>query len=316
MTKRVVVDTDPGTDDAVALLWLASEARSGRVELCAVTTCAGNVPAARTHELAWRLMAMAGLPEVPVGRGEDQDQASDGFHGSDGLGGLSSRLPEREVPDTPKASHELLAEQLEAGGRTVLCMAALTNLARVERDKPGILRRAEEIVCMVGAFGAQPGNVTGAAEFNAWWDPEALEVVLGAGANLVLFPLDVTTQMVLRPESVRPLGICTQLLRCIVEVQGEQSRAFKETAKGQMLLHDASVVMYLLHPHLFGCRRGRVWVEANRLSPNRGQTRMERRCVEVDANAWVAEAVESPEMLELCVVEGVRSLDTTGGATA
>ena len=169
---------------------------------------------------------------------------------------------------------------------------------------------------MVGAFGAQPGNVTGSAEFNAWWDPEALEVVLGAGANLVLFPLDVTTQMVLRPESVRPLGICTQLLRCIVEVQGEQSKAFRETAKGEMLLHDASVVMYLLHPHLFGCRRGRVWVEANRLSPNRGQTRMERRCVEVDANAWVAEAVESPEMLELCVVEGVRSLDTTGGATA
>ena len=309
MTKRVVVDTDPGTDDAVALLWLASEARRGRVELCAVTTCAGNVPAARTHELAWRLMAMAGLLEVPVGRGEDQDEASDGFHGSDGLGGLSSRLPEREVPAAPKASHELLAEQLEAGGRTVLCMAALTNLARVERDKPGILRRAEEIVCMVGAFGAQPGNVTGSAEFNAWWDPEALEVVLGAGANLVLFPLDVTTQMVLRPESVRPLGICTQLLRCIVEVQGEQSKAFRETAKGEMLLHDASVVMYLLHPHLFGCRRGRVWVETNRLSPNRGQTRMERRCVEVDANAWVAEAVESPEMLELCVVEGVRYLD-------
>ena len=312
MTKRVVVDTDPGTDDAVALLWLAGAARSGEVELCAVTTCAGNVPADQTYRVALRLMRLAGLPAVPVGRGEDRDQDSDGFHGADGLGGLAETLPHRDPPAAPLLSHELLAEQLAAGGRTVLCMAALTNLARVERERPGILRRADQIVCMAGAFGGQPGNVTAAAEFNAWWDPEALAVVLGAGANLVLFPLNVTTRMVLRPASVRPQGPCTRLLQQIVQVQVKQSKAFRETARDEMLLHDASVVMHLLHPHMFTCRRGRVWVEHDRASPNRGQTRMERRCVVADANAWVAEAVEDPGLLELCVVEGIAALDRTG----
>ena len=109
---------------------------------------------------------------------------------------------------------------------------------------------------------------------------------------------------------VKPTGPCSELLRRIVEVQAEQSKAFRETARDEMLLHDASVVMYLLHPHMFLCRRGRVWIETNRASPNRGQTRMESRCVSVQANAWVAESVETPEMLQLCVVDGVCALDS------
>lgn len=307
--RKVVVDTDPGTDDAVALLWLAHACRVGEVELCAVTTCAGNVPAAKTHEIASRLMKMAGVCGVPVGRGVDVvGQSSDGFHGEDGLGGLSGCLPACELPE-PRRSSELLVEQLEAGDRTVLCMAALSNLAEAERSKPGVLRRAREIVCMAGAF-RHPGNVTASAEFNAWWDPEAVQVVLESGANLVIFPLDVTTQMKLCPLCVKPTGPCSELLRRIVEVQAEQSKAFRETARDEMLLHDASVVMYLLHPHMFVYRRGRVWIETNRASPNRGQTRMERRCVSVQANAWVAESVDTPEMLQLCVADAVSALDS------
>ena len=311
--RKIVVDTDPGTDDAVALLWLAQLARAGEIELCAVTTCAGNSTASTTHGLAGRVLTLAGLDlaSIPLGRGEDSSQKDDGFHGEDGMGGLASQLPPWTPPPQPPSSRQVLADQLRRGGRTVLCLAPLTNLAAVERDEPGILARAHEIVCMVGAFD-HPGNVTPSAEFNAWWDPEALDVVLRSGARVVIMPLDVTTRLTLGVDDLRGHGVRGKIgkfLEALCSAQAAQSQRYRETAQARMLLHDVSTVLYLLFPHMFIFRKARVWVEASRASPNRGQTGWERRCaVTLAANAWVATGVERVELLALSLCQGMADL--------
>lgn len=196
----------------------------------------------------------------------------------------------------------------------MLCLAPLTNLAALERNEPGILAQASEIVCMVGAFG-HPGNITASAEFNAWWDPEALDVVLRSGARLVIMPLDVTTQLTLGVDDVRRHGLrgrgkVSEFLEALCAAQAAQSQRFRETAQPHMLLHDVSTVLYLLFPHMFIFRKAHVWVEPDRSSPNRGHTQWERRCAQaLEANAWVAMGVEHVDLLALCLCQGIAALD-------
>ncbi len=165
----LVVDTDPGVDDAVALLLALA---SPEVDVRAVTTVLGNVELARTTDNAGRLLALAGRSDVPLGIGAErplvhpQPGRAHGWHGGDGLGGRAADAPPPGAPPDPRGAVGLMAAVLGEATEpvTVAAIGPLTNVALLLAVHPGLADRIGRLVVMGGALGA--GNTTGAAEFN------------------------------------------------------------------------------------------------------------------------------------------------------
>jgi purine nucleosidase/pyrimidine-specific ribonucleoside hydrolase len=198
VTVPVLIDTDPGIDDALALL-LAFRSPEWRVE--AVTTVAGNVPVELGTANTRRLAGVAGVaPMVAIGaRGPLVGPlvTATHVHGDDGLGGLAHALPEAPVEAHPGDAADLLiaCARRWAGELVVVALGPLTNLAvALERDRAALA--GVRAVVVMGGAAAVGGNVTAAAEFNVFVDPEAAHAVLAAGLPLTLVPLDVTSQVV------------------------------------------------------------------------------------------------------------------------
>lgn len=241
----LIIDCDPGVDDALALLVALG---SPELELLAVTTVAGNRPVDVTYRNARRLLALAGRPDIPVYRGCERPIAHGTarcnlFHGEDGLGGV-------ELPDAPhkETMHavDVLAERLmaaPAGSITVVAVGPLTNLAMAEILHPGLLRRAKALLIMGGAARC-PGNVTPHAEFNFHCDALAVHVVLNAGAPVSLFGLDVTSQAVMSNEWIASMPVQTRCGKAAHDM-------LVAYATADPLLHDACPVAYLIEPKLF-----------------------------------------------------------------
>ena len=303
---RLILDTDPGGDDCFALLWVLSAVQRSLVELVAVTTVGGNVVAQQTFTNASQVLRLAGFSAITVGRGEGdapgrEDAAH--IHGSDGMGNLAAQLPPATHDwATAQSSVQLLGDRLRAepGAITVVAIGPLTNLAAVERQRPGTLRQAREIVVMGGAF-QRDGNVAPKAEFNIWFDPEAADVVFRSQANLVIVPLDVTTQLRLTPAiataivaTVPPTPL-TQFITQLCEFMVSTAIAYRETAGvPAFLVHDAATIAYLLYPHLFQGRRAWVQVETQG-EVTRGQTIFgDRHAPQTGSNAWVLQSVDAP----------------------
>jgi len=188
----VIVDCDPGHDDVFAL-WLA--AGHPGIDLRAVTTVGGNVPLAHTSRNARVALSVAGVTDVPVAAGAagplSRDlQTAEWIHGENGLGG--PELPDPTVPLDPRAATELMVDVLGAAPErvTIIATGPLTNVAILVRDRADAAERIEEIVWMGGSTGR--GNATPYAEFNAWVDPEALELVISSGVRLTMVGLNVT----------------------------------------------------------------------------------------------------------------------------
>ena len=191
----LIIDTDPGVDDAVAILMALA---APGVELAGLTTVGGNVPRARATRNALALLQAAGRAEIPVARGAARPvrgrfRPSAAFHGP---GGLSVRLPDPSVGAIGSSAVEFLGEQLSRrpGEITVAALGPLTNLARLERRHPGALGLARSIVVMGGAVDT-PGNVTPRAEFNFHSDAVAAREVLSCGAPLTLVDLAACRQV-------------------------------------------------------------------------------------------------------------------------
>ena len=261
----IVIDCDPGIDDALALLLAAA---SPELRLLAVTCVAGNRPVAITAANACRILDAAGRSDVPVYAGSARPIAQvqprcNLVHGEDGLGGVSL-AGQRE----PVAGHAV--DQLDAllmahapDSVTVVAMGPLTNLALAEIRRPGLLRRARAVVVMGGAAFC-PGNVRPTAEFNFYADPVAAHVVLAAGAALTLFGLDVTSKAVMSPEWIASFAALGT--RCGAATHG----MLKAYAALDPLLHDACPVAYLLQPELFAGQHCAVSVDW-REGPTEGQ---------------------------------------------
>lgn len=188
----VIIDCDPGHDDAFAL-WLA--AGHPGIELRAVTTVGGNVPLERTSENARIALTVAGIHDVPVAAGasgplQRQLQTAEWIHGENGLGG--PELPAPTVPLHARPATELMRDVLAASAEpvTIIATGPLTNVAILLRDHPDAASTIREIVWMGGS--TDRGNVTPYAEFNAWVDPEALVIVLGTGIRFTMVGLNVT----------------------------------------------------------------------------------------------------------------------------
>jgi inosine-uridine nucleoside N-ribohydrolase len=207
MPTPVIIDCDPGHDDAMALLLAVA---SPELELSAVTTVAGNQTLEKVTANAIRVLDVAGAHAVPVAAGADRAlihpaRAAGEVHGETGLDGPDLPGPSRE----PERRHaiDLIAEKLRQRPHTLIPVGPLTNLALLLAVHPELKARIERIVVMGGAYGL--GNVSAAAEFNIWADPEAAHRVFTSGLDITMVGLDVTHRAMLsaaRAEALRATG--------------------------------------------------------------------------------------------------------------
>jgi purine nucleosidase len=192
---RVIIDTDPGIDDALAIFYLAA---TPSVEIVAIGSAHGNVSAAQSAANALSVLAQAGRLDVPVAVGAARPLAqpietAEFIHGDDGLAGMSRPTPGVEPVAGSAAEQIVRLARANPGELTVLALAPLTNLALAYLLEPELPTLLRSVVVMGGALAA-PGNITPFAEANVWHDPEAADLVFGAGFDLTLAALDVTEQ--------------------------------------------------------------------------------------------------------------------------
>ena len=263
--RKIIIDTDPGQDDAVAiLLALASQ----ELEVLGITAVAGNVPLALTELNSRILCDLAERQDIPVFAGCDRPLARDlvtaeEVHGKTGLDGMDLFDPATPLQDKHAVDYILdtLAEH-EAGSITLCPLGPLTNIGLALQRNPDIVRRTREIVLMGGAY-FEVGNVTPAAEFNIYVDPEAAKLVFESGIKITVLPLDATHQALTTPgriEAIRAIGN-----RAGIAIAGMTSfyerfdqRKYK---KGGAPLHDPCVIAYLLDPEIFSGRYVNVEIE-------------------------------------------------------
>ncbi len=265
MTRKIIIDTDPGQDDAVAILLALA---SPELEVLGITAVAGNVPLALTAKNARMVCEVAGRPDVKVFAGCDAPMArtlvtAEHVHGKTGLDG-----PELWEPQMPlQAAHgvDFIVETLrsEPSGSVTLCaLGPLTNLGTALRRAPEIAGRIAEIVLMGGAY-FEVGNITPAAEFNIYDDPEAADIVLHSGVKVTMMPLDVTHKALVtraRLAAFAELGSRTGRFTTEMLDFFERFDIGKYGSEGGPL-HDPTTVAYLLRPDLFAGRFVNVEVE-------------------------------------------------------
>ena len=264
MSRKIIIDTDPGQDDAVAILLALA---SPELEVLGLTCVAGNVPLALTQTNARKVCELAGRRDIKVHAGCDRPLTrrlitAEHVHGKTGLDGID--LPAPTMPLQPQHAVDFLIDTLRAeapGSVTLVPIGPLTNIAMAMRKAPDIVARIGEIVLMGGAY-FEVGNITPAAEFNIHVDPEAAAIVFSSGCPLVVMPLDVTHKaLTTRPriEAFRALGSIGRVVASWTDFF-ERFDMEKYGSEGAPL-HDPCTIAYLLEPALFTGRRINVEIE-------------------------------------------------------
>ncbi|WP_265500275.1 nucleoside hydrolase [Paracoccus beibuensis] len=264
MPQKIIIDTDPGQDDAVAILLALA---SPEIEVLGIVAVAGNVPLPLTEANARKIVELSGQ-SVPVFAGCDRPLARDlvtaeHVHGKTGLDGTD--LPDPTVPLQPQDGVDFIIDTLRrepAGTVTLVPIGPLTNIATAFRRAPDIIPKVQRIVLMGGAY-FEVGNITPAAEFNIYVDPEAAAEVFAAGAPLVVVPLDVTHKALTSRAWVDQMRDLPN--RCGPAVAGWTDFFERfDTAKYGSLgapLHDPCTIAWLLEPDLFQGRQINIEVE-------------------------------------------------------
>jgi purine nucleosidase len=263
---RIIIDTDPGQDDAVAIL--LALASPDEIEVLGVTAVAGNVPLALTERNARIVCELAGRPDLPVFAGcaaplRRPLVTAEHVHGKTGLDGPP--LPTPTMPLQQRHAVEFIIETLrrEPAGTVTLCaLGPLTNLAEAFLQAPDIVARVARIVLMGGAY-FEVGNITPAAEFNIYVDPEAADLVFRSGVPLVVMPLDVTHRALTshaRVEAFRAMGSAAGRMVAAWTDFFERFDKQKYGSHGAPL-HDPCVIAWLLRPELFSGRQINVVIE-------------------------------------------------------
>ncbi|MCK4712080.1 MAG: nucleoside hydrolase, partial [Marinosulfonomonas sp.] len=210
--RKIIIDTDPGQDDAVAIL--LALASPGDIEVLGITAVAGNVPLPLTHKNARIICELAGKTDVPVYAGCDRPLAhtlvtAEHVHGKTGLDGPDLPDPVMQLTDGHAVDYIIDTLRAHPAGTVTLCpLGPLTNIATAFQKAPDIAAKVQELVLMGGAY-FQVGNITPAAEFNIYVDPEAADIVFKSGAPIVVIPLDVTHKALVtkaRNDAFRAIG--------------------------------------------------------------------------------------------------------------
>ncbi len=265
MPRPIIIDTDPGQDDAFAILLALA---SPELQILAITTVAGNVPLDKTTRNARVICELAGRPDIRIFAGCDRPLIRDlvtaeYVHGKTGLDGAD--LPDPVMPLQDQHAVDFIIDTLRAAApRSVtLCpLGPLTNIATAFNRAPDIIEKVQEIVLMGGAY-FEVGNVTPAAEFNIYVDPEAADIVMKSGAPIVIMSLDVTHQVIVtRPwiNSIADLGTSVGLAAAGWADFFSKYDSEKYNNEGAPL-HDPTVIAYLLRPELFTGRHINVEIE-------------------------------------------------------
>ncbi len=265
--EKIIIDTDPGQDDAVAILLALA---SPELDVLGITAVAGNVPLKLTEKNARKVCELAGKPDVKVYSGAIRPLVrslvtAEEVHGKTGLNGPS--LPEPKMPLQKQHAVDYLVDTLmkEESGTVTLCpLGPLTNVALALIREPRIAGRIKRIVLMGGGF-FEGGNVTPTAEFNIYVDPHAADIVFKSGVPIVVMPLDVTHKALTttkRIEAFRKLG--TKVGTAVAQML-EFFERFDEEKYGTDggPLHDPCVIAWLIKPNLFSGRECNVSVETS-----------------------------------------------------
>ena len=255
MTTSIIIDTDPGQDDAVAVLMALA---SPELNVLGLSVVAGNVPLPLTVANALKVCELAGRPDLPVYAGCDRPlvrplHTAEEVHGKTGLDGPDLPAPAVKPQDT-HAVDWLVETIMDAPDQSItLCpIGPLTNVAMALRREPLVARRLRQIVLMGGSVFVG-GNASPAAEFNIFVDPHAADIVFRSGVPLVMVPLDCTHQVQIAPAWVQDLrALGTRVGAAVADMLSFYQRydmARYGTTGGP--LHDPCVIAYLLRPDLF-----------------------------------------------------------------
>lgn len=292
--KKVIIDTDPGIDDAFALFYALTHPG---FEVLGLTTAFGNVPTPLASINARYLLSRFGKKDIPVAEGSHKPYSrpesvcADFVHGKDGLG---NTFQAKDIgQNDPRPAHVMICDIIRAnpGEVTIIAIAPLVNLALALDHDPGIAALVKEVVVMGGAIHAN-GNINPAAEANIFNDPEAAEKVFHAPWPVVLFPLDVTDNCILPREQVAALATYGEMGEYLCDIsqfyqdfyQGTREDMDGEPVNG-LVNHDLHPVMYLVHPEFFSFRSGGLRVVGGE-GMLRGHMIMDDRSKWSHSHAW------------------------------
>ncbi|NOD95893.1 nucleoside hydrolase [Ruegeria sp. HKCCD6228] len=264
--RKIIIDTDPGQDDAVAILLALASPED--IEVLGITAVAGNVPLELTAKNARIVCELAGRTDIPVYAGCHRPLnrplvTAEHVHGKTGLDGPD--LPDPQMPLAEGHAVDFIIDTLRAEepDTVTLCpLGPLTNIATAFSKAPDIVDRVQEIVLMGGAY-FEVGNITPTAEFNIHVDPEAADIVFKSGRPIVVMPLDVTHKALVtqpRNDAFRALG--NKVGIAVAEMTDFFERFDKEKyGSAGAPLHDPCVTAYLIRPELFSGRHVNVEIE-------------------------------------------------------
>jgi purine nucleosidase len=303
VNKRIIIDTDPGVDDALAfLLALASP----EIQLEALTTTQGNVTLEKATRNALSVLELAGASHIPVARGSllplvQPLRASADVHGESGIG--NAKLPEPQVKPVPKHAVDYLIERIlaEPNEISIFPIGPLTNIGMAIRKEPRFARAVKELVIMGGAI-LEYGNLTPLAEFNIYVDPHAAHIVFHSGIPITLIPLDVTHKCLLKQEHVdRLMKIDSPISRFIRDAMQVYLEASFQLGYEGSSLHDPLTLATIIASELLAVKEYYVDVDIS------GGVSMGKTFADIlnvtkkPANMNVAMHVRGEEFVELFV---------------
>ena len=305
MSTPIVIDCDPGHDDAIAILLALA---SPEVELRAVTTVAGNQTLEKTTRNALKMLELAGRSDIPLAAGADvplrrQLRTAADVHGETGLDG--SNLPEPTKRPVDAHAAELLADAIEPGV-VLVPTGPLTNVALLLERHPDVRDRLDRIVWMGGAIAL--GNVTPAAEFNAFVDPEAAAAVFTSGIPITMIGLDVTHKALFMTEHAERLRNTGTVGRTVAELADFFLRVHRQRfGFSGAPMHDAMAVAHVIDPTLVATLECNVAIETQSQYCD-GRTVADRwQVLDAPRNVRVSIDVEADRFLDL-LVERISSL--------
>ncbi|MDF1608305.1 nucleoside hydrolase [Hoeflea sp. YIM 152468] len=303
--RKIIIDTDPGQDDAAAIMLALA---SPEVDVLGITAVAGNVPLALTSRNARMITEICGRADIKVFAGADKPLrrnlvTAEHVHGKTGLDGVEPFEPGRPLEPGHAADFIIETLRAEPAGSVTLCaLGPLTNIATVFEKSPDVVRLIKEIVLMGGGF-FEGGNITPSAEFNIYVDPEAADVVFQSGVPITMMPLDVTHKVLTtraRVDRLRANGNRASMAMADMLEFFERYDEQKYGTDGGPL-HDPTVIAWLLDPAMFTGRKCNVEIETGS-ELTLGATVIDWwKVTKRPENAFVAREVDADRFFDLLI---------------